>query len=456
MRARQAGDAAAAAVLAAPRPFAGRDQRDRQQRAERHPHAGPDQALLDRIAHQEEAAEREREAADPDHPLGAEALLEAHRGRRRRRADAAAAARGGRRGCGAAARAAAEAARRRLRLRGGGSRIGSRLVRAGAVGCGRSAGRVGAAPAAGDPPRRALEQRPIAARERAAGRACRSPSPRRRWRRSEWRAATRTSRTIRLSTNSPPQRPVRPGRMLGQWRRPARKLDQRFSRPPKRRPAAGRSCATSRRKRNSAAGRPPVAVDISPVGSTSAALSTSRRKFCLCRWRPEIASTVRCNLGQREFLRHQLEHHRPVFELGAQPRDRGRQDAAMIEAHRLAERRQLAARERRFAAVAPRLLDQAGLVEQLVAVEHLLLVPGRAADAEAQPQPLAPAERAAGLRPLRARRPIRRAAAGSWRRESSGAARASPPTERSGTTARSRRRPRAAAPTFSGRRVSAR
>ena len=101
--------------------------------------------------------------------------------------------------------------------------------------------------------------------------------------------------------------------------------------------------------------------------------------------------------GEREFGRHQLEHHRAVFQLGAQPRDRGGEDAAVVEAHRLAERGQLARVQRRLAAVAPRFLDQPRLVEQLVAVEHLLLVPGRAADAEAEPQPLAPAERAAEL-----------------------------------------------------------
>ena len=44
------------------------------------PHAGAEQALLDRVAHQEDAAERERKAADPDRPLRAEALLEAHAG----------------------------------------------------------------------------------------------------------------------------------------------------------------------------------------------------------------------------------------------------------------------------------------------------------------------------------------------------------------------------------------
>ncbi len=45
---------------------------------------------------------------------------------------------------------------------------------------------------------------------------------------------------------------------------------------------------------NSAAGRPPVIAE-PPVGSTRAVPSTIRRKFCLCRCRPEIASTVLCS-----------------------------------------------------------------------------------------------------------------------------------------------------------------
>jgi hypothetical protein len=39
-----------------------------------------------------------------------------------------------------------------------------------------------------------------------------------------------------------------------------------YPRPPTRSPGAGRSWITSRRKRKSAAGRPPVAVEVSPVG----------------------------------------------------------------------------------------------------------------------------------------------------------------------------------------------
>ena len=73
------------------------------------------------------------------------------------------------------------------------------------------------------------------------------------------------------------------------------------ARAPRRRPGAGRSCTTSRRKRNSAAGRPPVAVEVSPVGSTNAAVSTSRRKFCLCRRAARDRLDRALQFGEREF-----------------------------------------------------------------------------------------------------------------------------------------------------------
>jgi hypothetical protein len=79
MRPRQPG--IAGEPLAAPRPFAGDDEGGGEQRAERDPHGGADEALLDRVAHKENAAERERETTDPDRPLRAQALLEAHRRR---------------------------------------------------------------------------------------------------------------------------------------------------------------------------------------------------------------------------------------------------------------------------------------------------------------------------------------------------------------------------------------
>ena len=45
-------------------------------RARDHAQARPEQALFDRVAHQQDAAERQRDAADPDHPLRAEAFLQ--------------------------------------------------------------------------------------------------------------------------------------------------------------------------------------------------------------------------------------------------------------------------------------------------------------------------------------------------------------------------------------------
>ena len=81
MRRRHAGERRK--LLGAPRPFADCDQRKRQQGAEKNPHPRADQALLDGIAHQKNAAERERHAANPNHPAGAEAFFKADLLRRR-------------------------------------------------------------------------------------------------------------------------------------------------------------------------------------------------------------------------------------------------------------------------------------------------------------------------------------------------------------------------------------
>ncbi len=81
MRRRQASDADA--VFLTPQPFAAANQSDGEQRAEGDPHAGADQSLLDRIAHQKQAAERKREAADPHDPTRAELLFEVGLGNRR-------------------------------------------------------------------------------------------------------------------------------------------------------------------------------------------------------------------------------------------------------------------------------------------------------------------------------------------------------------------------------------
>ena len=109
-------------------------------------------------------------------------------------------------------------------------------------------------------------------------------------------------------------------------------------------PAPGAPARTSRRKRNSAAGRPPVAVEVSPVGSTSAARLDQPAEILLVQMAAGDRLDRALQFGERELARHQLEHDRAVFELGAQPRDRGGEDAAVVEAHRLAQRRELAAR----------------------------------------------------------------------------------------------------------------
>src|SRR4029078_11364112 len=79
-------------------------------------------------------------------------------------------------------------------------------------------------------------------------------------------------------------------------------------------------------------------------------------------------------IEQGKFRRQQLEHHRPVFELAAQATHGGSKNAAMVEFHWPAKIGELHTLERGPAAVARALGDEPGLVEQLVALQHLLLV----------------------------------------------------------------------------------
>ena len=57
-------------------PFAGRDQECRENRSEKYPDPGAEQAHLDGVANKKNAAERERKAPDPHDPLRAEPLLQ--------------------------------------------------------------------------------------------------------------------------------------------------------------------------------------------------------------------------------------------------------------------------------------------------------------------------------------------------------------------------------------------
>jgi hypothetical protein len=85
----------------------------------------------------------------------------------------------------------------------------------------------------------------------------------------------------------------------------------------------------------------------------------------------------------------------------AQPAHRRREDAAMIHRHGLAERGRGGIG--RVPAIAPCLRHQPGLVEQLIPLEHALLVPARGRLAEGGAHALIPARALA--RTARARRP---------------------------------------------------
>ncbi len=69
------GRACVVDILSAQELTGGR-KRCRQESAQCDSHAGAEEAALDRIPHQENGAEREREAADPHRPMGAEPFLE--------------------------------------------------------------------------------------------------------------------------------------------------------------------------------------------------------------------------------------------------------------------------------------------------------------------------------------------------------------------------------------------
>src|SRR6516164_2164860 len=88
-------------------------------------------------------------------------------------------------------------------------------------------------------------------------------------------------------------------------------------------------------------------------------------------------------LQQRERRRHQLENDRSILDLAAQPTDRGGEDPPMIGRHRYAKH-QPVARQGQPPEIAPGFMDQACLVEQLVAFEDQLLVP-RPGEGEAEP-----------------------------------------------------------------------
>ena len=78
-------------------------------------------------------------------------------------------------------------------------------------------------------------------------------------------------------------------------------------------------------------------------------------------------------LQQREFLGHQLEHHRPVFDLGTQPRHGGRENAPVVMTHALPG--QGLGLRGFHNPVAQRLRHESRLEQQLIALQHQLFVP---------------------------------------------------------------------------------
>jgi len=92
--------------------------------------------------------------------------------------------------------------------------------------------------------------------------------------------------------------------------------------------------------------------------------SIRRRKLCLCTSRPASASDRALQLQQRdEALRHQLENHGPVFDLGGSRRCGG-EDAARIAGHRPAGNR------RRRATATKASGHETRLMEQFIALQH--------------------------------------------------------------------------------------
>ena len=79
-------------------------------------------------------------------------------------------------------------------------------------------------------------------------------------------------------------------------------------------------------------------------------------------------------LGQSEYRRHQLENDRPIFEFRTQSPHRRRQNTPVIVAHRFAQRRERRTLLRAFAPVAQGFGQKAGLIEQFIAFEGVLLV----------------------------------------------------------------------------------
>ena len=98
-------------------------------------------------------------------------------------------------------------------------------------------------------------------------------------------------------------------------------------------PTMARSNRTSRRKRKSFAGRPPVSwLDCASFFNEFLLLDEAA-EILFVDQPPGERLDAALQLQQRERIRHQLEHDRMVFDLGPQPGNSRRENPAMIEDH---------------------------------------------------------------------------------------------------------------------------
>src|SRR4030081_3245953 len=95
-------------------------------------------------------------------------------------------------------------------------------------------------------------------------------------------------------------------------------------------PGAGRSSKTSRRRRAKRAGR---GADLAGFLDEPLLLDETA-KILLVQPDPGQRLDRALQLQKRKGGRHQFEPDRPVFDLAAQPAERGGEDAAVVERHR--------------------------------------------------------------------------------------------------------------------------
>src|SRR6516225_6210167 len=162
--------------------------------------------------------------------------------------------------------------------------------------------------------------------------------------------------------------------------RPPIMLDMRISRET----ALSRYCHTASGAQPQSRRRPAAGLSADPAGLFDQTLVLDETpEILLVQPHSRQRLDGALQLQQGEGGRHQLENDWSILDLAAQAADCGGEDPPVIGRHRYAEN-QTIARQGRPPEIAPRLLDQPRLVEQLIAFEDELLVP-RSGEGETQP-----------------------------------------------------------------------